>query len=140
MFIFIFASVITYDIWFFVTHYVLHKNILAINHKIHHNVDVQCMTFKDAYICDYIEGPFQSLGCMFPLFFSFDLVGFSIAIVIINIRALLRHDMKYQSYIGNHHILHHKYPQYNFGEYWIDVLCGTDYANKAEYVYGVFYT
>jgi sterol desaturase/sphingolipid hydroxylase (fatty acid hydroxylase superfamily) len=42
--------------------------------------------------------------------------------------------------MGNHHILHHKYIGYNYGEYWIDTVMGTVYPNKKEYQYGNIYT
>ena len=38
-----------------------------------------------------------------------------------------------------HHLLHHKHPSYNYGEYWIDLLCGTTYPNDEEYEYGMIY-
>ena len=41
--------------------------------------------------------------------------------------------------IGNHHLLHHKYPNYNYGEYWIDSLCRTKYINNNEYKKGYIY-
>jgi sterol desaturase/sphingolipid hydroxylase (fatty acid hydroxylase superfamily) len=53
---------------------------------------------------------------------------------------MMRHDDRFSWLIGNHHILHHKYPKYNFGEYWIDKMFGTLYPNKSEYIYGELYT
>jgi sterol desaturase/sphingolipid hydroxylase (fatty acid hydroxylase superfamily) len=53
---------------------------------------------------------------------------------------MLRHDNRFSWLIGNHHLLHHKYVKYNFGEYWIDCLCGTNYPNQNEYIYGKIYT
>ena len=52
---------------------------------------------------------------------------------------MLRHDKRFIWLIGNHHILHHKYPRYNFGEYWLDKLFRTNYPNKNEYEYGLIY-
>jgi sterol desaturase/sphingolipid hydroxylase (fatty acid hydroxylase superfamily) len=54
---------------------------------------------------------------------------------------MLRHESnKYAVYIiGNHHLLHHKYPNYNYGEYWIDYICGTLYPNQIEYQRGLLY-
>jgi sterol desaturase/sphingolipid hydroxylase (fatty acid hydroxylase superfamily) len=52
---------------------------------------------------------------------------------------MLRHDHRFIWLIGNHHILHHKYNHYNFGEYWLDSLFKTNYPNKTEYVYGLIY-
>ena len=52
---------------------------------------------------------------------------------------MMRHDERCIWLIGNHHLLHHKYSQYNFGEYWLDALCGTKYPNHAEYKHGFLY-
>jgi sterol desaturase/sphingolipid hydroxylase (fatty acid hydroxylase superfamily) len=52
----------------------------------------------------------------------------------------MRHDNRFSWITGNHHLLHHKYINYNFGEYWIDRLFGTAYPNKSEYIFGVLYT
>jgi sterol desaturase/sphingolipid hydroxylase (fatty acid hydroxylase superfamily) len=53
---------------------------------------------------------------------------------------MMRHDDRLIWLIGNHHLLHHKYPLYNFGEYWLDSLMGTEYPNKYEYKYGLLYS
>ena len=50
-----------------------------------------------------------------------------------SIRGFMRHDNRCIWLIGNHHILHHKYPNYNYGEYWIDSICGTLCPYKEEY-------
>ena len=63
-----------------------------------------------------------------------------IASLMIAARGYMRHDHRYSFLIGNHHLLHHKNPKYNFGEYWIDSLFGTKYPNKYEYIYGKIYT
>ncbi len=52
---------------------------------------------------------------------------------------MLRHDKRFVWLIGNHHLLHHKYPRYNFGEYWLDKLFKTNYPNINEYEYGMIY-
>jgi len=52
---------------------------------------------------------------------------------------MLRHDNRFIWLIGNHHILHHKHPKYNFGEYWLDKLFQTDYPNLDEYEFGMIY-
>jgi hypothetical protein len=61
------------------------------------------------------------------------------SLIIVNIRGMLRHDVRYIWLIGNHHILHHKYPQYNFGEYWLDTLFDTRCPIVSEYKKGLIY-
>ena len=69
----------------------------------------------------------------------FNIYTLIIAFFIINTRGMLRHDHRFIWLIGSHHILHHKYNHYNFGEYWLDSLFKTNYPNKTEYVYGLIY-
>jgi sterol desaturase/sphingolipid hydroxylase (fatty acid hydroxylase superfamily) len=38
---------------------------------------------------------------------------------------MMRHDKRFVWLIGDHHLLHHRDGRYNFGEGWIDSLCGT---------------
>jgi sterol desaturase/sphingolipid hydroxylase (fatty acid hydroxylase superfamily) len=64
----------------------------------------------------------------------------TIAFLIVGARALMRHDNRFSWLIGNHHLLHHKYQKYNFGEYWIDTIVGSDYPDKKKYIYGMIYT
>lgn len=134
--------ILSYDVWFYLSHVILHnKKIYRIIHKEHHSVDYNIINFKDTYVGHFAEGPFQGMGILFPLFFiKFNFYLFLYSLVIINIRGMLRHDTRFIWLIGNHHILHHKYPQYNFGEYWLDKLFGTICPNKHEYVFGMAYT
>ena len=62
-----------------------------------------------------------------------------LVLAFLNIRGMMRHDPRWSWLIGNHHILHHKYSEYNFGEYWMDTLCGTRYPKNSEYKYGLIY-
>ena len=52
---------------------------------------------------------------------------------------MMRHDDRFTWLIGNHHLLHHKYPQYNYGEYWLDWLGGTLYPLREEAKQGLIY-
>jgi len=133
--------VISYDIWFYISHIILHKNIAyRLIRKQHHSTDYRTLRYSDTYIGHFIESPFQGLGFLFPLLFiKFDIYAFLLALIIVNVRGMLRHDNKCIWLIGNHHILHHKYPQYNFGEFWIDWLFGTNYTNTDEYIQGIIY-
>jgi lathosterol oxidase len=105
--------IISYDVWFYLSHIILHnKYFYKKIHNEHHNIDYKKINFKDAYSGHIIEGPFQGLGV---LFIKFDLYLFFYSLVIINIRGMLRHDTRFIWLIDNHHILHHKYSQYNYG-------------------------
>jgi len=138
----IYFFILCYDIWFYLSHIILHhKYFYKFIHKEHHIVDYKIIHFKDTYVGHFFEGPFQGIGVLFPLLFfmKFKFYLFLYALVLINIRGMLRHDNRCIWLIGNHHILHHKYPQYNFGEYWLDKLFGTNYPNVNEYVFGMIY-
>jgi lathosterol oxidase len=137
----IFFFILSYDIWFYLSHIILHnKRIYKIIHKEHHSIDYKTINFKETYVGHFVEGPFQGLGVAFPLLFiDFNLRLFLSSLLLINIKGMLRHDHRFIWLIGNHHILHHKYPQYNFGEYWLDKLFRTNYPNADEYVVGMIY-
>lgn len=126
-----------YDIWFYISHILLHEYFYKI-HAYHHTITNP--VFLDAYVGHVIEGPFQGLGVFLPyLLIDFNVLAFLVAIALINVRGMMRHDSRCNWLIGNHHFLHHKYPWSNFGEYWIDRLCGTLNANEDEYEDGLFY-
>ena len=140
----ILSHIICYDIWFYFSHILLHTKWLINIHKIHHHKPYQYLIYTDTNVGHFIEGPLQVLGIFFPLlffplFYNFNLFSFIYASIFLGIRALMRHDNRCSYLIGNHHILQHKYPNYNFGEYWIDTLCGTRYPDNAEYIYGLIY-
>ena len=131
--------ILTYDVWFYLSHIILHKHFYKI-HRIHHGIEHNRMLYTDTYTAHYIESPFQGLGYLLPLLFvPFNLFDMLLSLGIINLRGMLRHDHRFIWLIGNHHILHHKHPTYNFGEYWIDRLLGTSYPNTLEYEYGMLY-
>lgn len=131
-------SIITYDIWFYISHLILHHRTVYKYHKKHH--EKQIPQFLDTYVAHWIEGPFQGLGLFIPiLFISYSVKDFFAATIILNIRGMMRHDEKGVYLIGNHHLLHHLDPAYNFGEYWLDSLCGTLYPKQEEYRAGLLY-
>jgi sterol desaturase/sphingolipid hydroxylase (fatty acid hydroxylase superfamily) len=137
MFLQVLFIILGYDLWFYASHILLHKFFYGI-HSLHHQIIDP--VFTDEYTGHWIEGPVQGLGVFLPyLFMEFDLVAFIIAIILINIRGMMRHDSRSNWLIGNHHLLHHKHPRYNYGEYWIDWLCGTRYIKDNEYEYGLVY-
>ena len=129
-----------YDIWFYITHYVLHKKDLYKKiHKYHHQINYNSLHFNDAYKSHFLEDIIQSSGIFLPFFINIQYIPFILSSLFAIIRGFIRHDKRYIWLVGNHHILHHKYPNYNYGEYWLDTLLGTKYPNKEEYVYGKIY-
>jgi len=141
MMIDILLCILSYDIWFYISHIILHQsNFYKAIHKEHHAADYKIMNYMDTYVSHFIETPFQGIGIIIPLFFiDFNLYVFLYSFIILNIRGMLRHDVRYIWLIGNHHILHHKYPQYNFGEYWLDTLFDTRCPIVSEYKKGLIY-
>ena len=132
------VSIICYDIWFYISHIMLHNKSLYKYHREHHLKIVP--TYLDTYVGHKLEGPFQGLGMFFPfIIWSYDVYDLIVILLILNIRGMMRHDEKFVFLIGNHHLLHHKYPKYNFGEYWIDYIYGTKYPNDDEYKTGLIY-
>jgi len=134
----IILSILSYDIWFYISHILLHKREFYHYHKEHHTKRIPI--FIDTYLSHVLEGPIQGIGTFIPfLVYDFYIADFIIIIILLNLRGMMRHDERCVFLIGNHHLLHHKYPNYNFGEYWIDTLCGTKYPNDREYKRGLIY-
>jgi len=120
----IIVSVISYDIWFYISHVLLHTQPLYKYHKEHHSKIVP--EYYDTYVGHILEGPFQGMGMFIPfLVWEYSMYDIFVILFLLNIRGMMRHDERFVFLIGNHHLLHHRYPTYNFGEYWIDYLCGT---------------
>ena len=130
--------ILGYDIWFYISHILLHSRLLWKYHKVHH--EIIHPKFTDTYKGHWIEGPFQSLGFLLPIaFYDFHLLSFILALLFVNIRGLMRHDDRTVWLIGNHHLLHHKFFNYNFGEYWLDNLFNTSVPNKTKVKKGLIY-
>ena len=182
------ASIILgYDIWFYISHLILHMPWFFNNiHKEHHALIPKKMTFTDAYVGHRSEGIFQGLGIFLPFalfkpaknsirtadlysswfvtdndlnpstkgadlnlyWFKYDvydsttIASAGVALILINLRGMARHDDRSTWLIGNHHLLHHVHPNANYGEYWLDWLFGTiltESKYKEEYVKGIIY-
>ena len=77
---------------------------------------------------------------MFPaLVYTYTAGDIIIILFLLNLRGMMAHDRRWTFLIGNHHLLHHKYGNCNYGQYWIDTLCGTRHPNKEEYEFGLIY-
>ena len=86
---------------------------------------------------------FQSIGLLIPFMklrtsAIYEPIHLIAAVGYVTIRGKLRQNNRFVWLVGNHHLLHHKYPHYNFGEIWLDELFDTDYPDKNEYIYGLF--
>jgi sterol desaturase/sphingolipid hydroxylase (fatty acid hydroxylase superfamily) len=119
-------SILSYDIWFYFSHVMLHHKRLYKYHKEHHSKLIP--TFLDTYLGNILEGPFQGIGMLVPfILWNYTIYDILAILLLLNVRGMMRHDERFVFLVGNHHLLHHKYPNYNFGEYWIDSLFGTNY-------------
>jgi len=117
-------SIISYDIWFFISHVVLHKYAYPI-HKLHHAANADTLRWSDTYIAHPVEDMVQGVGMFFPfVYYTYTITDVVLVLAILNVRGMIRHDVR-MAWLTNHHILHHKYMDYNYGEFWIDYLCGT---------------
>ncbi len=136
----IFLHILFYDIWFYFSHLLLHHPFLYCIHSIHHSTQYKKLIYSDTNVGHIIEHCFCPIGAFIPLLFNnANIYSFIISYIFIGSRAFMRHDNRCSWIVGNHHILHHKYIKYNFGEYWLDSLFGTCYPNKNEYIYGIIY-
>jgi sterol desaturase/sphingolipid hydroxylase (fatty acid hydroxylase superfamily) len=124
MFLQVLMVIVGYDIQFYISHILLHTYL--------YNMSSNCYQIVNPVSTYAVE----SLGVFLPyLFMEFDLYAFIISIVLINMSGIIRHRNNWL--IGNHHLLHHKHQMYNYGEYWIDWLCGTKYMRYEEYERGL---
>jgi len=141
MLVVIFYHILFYDLWFYLSHVVLHHPRVYYIHATHHMKPYGQLIYLDTNEGHIIEHVVQPLGLFVPCYcYGLFTNAFLIAYLIIAMRAFMRHDHRFTWLIGNHHILHHKYRQYNYGEYWIDKLAGTCCPYKNEYIYGIIYT
>jgi sterol desaturase/sphingolipid hydroxylase (fatty acid hydroxylase superfamily) len=118
----ILASILCYDLWFYASHIFLHKYFWDV-HSLHHSTDPDTMVWSDTYVSHPVEDALQGMGMFFPyVVYTYSILDTGIIFLLLNLRGMARHDHR----VGwSHHILHHKYMNYNYGEYWIDCACGT---------------
>lgn len=116
--------VLYYDVFFYFAHRLLHTRALYPIHKFHHAKHIT--EYHDFYTVHIIEVPFTSIGLFMAIYLhKFYIYQFILSILFINIRGMMCHDYKCVCYIGDHHLLHHKYYKCNYGEYWLDYIFGT---------------
>lgn len=135
----ILLSIISYDVWFYISHVVLHMHSMYKYHALHHQTIEP--NYIDTYEGHIVEHVFQGVGVFFPcIVYTYTAQDIVLTLLFLNIRGMMRHDARFVFLIGNHHLLHHRYSNYNFGEYWMDRLLGTAYPNAKEYRHGLLYT
>lgn len=116
--------VLGYDIWFYVSHRLLHTKYFWWIHKIHH--EKKYPTIWDTNHAHWSEGLIQSSGILFPfLMYSPNWLDFALACIFTNTRGYMRHDIRTAWLIGNHHLLHHEFGNVNYGDYYMDWIFGT---------------
>ena len=116
--------ILGYDIWFYISHILLHITPLWKYHKTHHLIIHP--KYTDTYTGHVFESFFQSLGFFAPyIYFHFDITSLLLAATFVNLRGMMRHDSRTIWLISNHHLLHHEFFNCNYGEYWIDTLFKT---------------
>jgi sterol desaturase/sphingolipid hydroxylase (fatty acid hydroxylase superfamily) len=88
--------------------------------------------FLDTYEGHWLEGPFQGAGMLVPFtVYNYSALDLLLILVFLNARGMLRHDPRGIFLVGNHHLIHHKHPNYNYGEQWLDFLGGTTKTSPA---------
>ena len=91
--------ILTYDIWFYISHVMLHSRFLYAYHSIHHSSNPNKLQLTDTYVGHWFEGPFQlrrnswelcsqGAGMFFPyLFFQYSWVDTFLVLAFLNVRA-----------------------------------------------------
>ena len=132
------VSIISYDVWFYISHVILHSHFMYHFHKLHHTKPIP--TYEDTYLAHSVETVLQGVGFMFPaVVYTYGLQDIILVLLFLNIRGMMAHDPCFVFLVGNHHLLHHKYGNCNYGQYWIDCLGGTRHHHTEDYVYGLIY-
>ena len=132
------VSIISYDVWFYISHVILHSRFMYHFHKLHHTKPVP--DYTDTYLAHSVETVFQGVGFMFPeVVYTYGMQDINLVLLFLNIRGMMAHDPRFVFLVGNHHLLHHKYGNCNYGQYWIDCLGGTRHPRNEDYVYGLIY-
>lgn len=130
--VYIACFIYCYDVWFYLSRVLMH-NFTFHFHNYHPCINYYSYKYQYYYQIMCI----QCLGFIVPLIYiDQQPIHVLLSILIISLRGRLRQNERFVWLMGNHYILHHKYPKYNFGEYWLDRGFGTDYPDKDEYVYG----
>lgn len=117
--------VLGYDIWFYLSHRALHTRWLWWVHRIHHEKIEP--TWRDTYYGHWFETLGQGGGFGLPWLVcpSVSWTSALIALLFVNVRAMLHHDRRGTWLVGDYHLIHHRRPGINYGQPWLDWLGGT---------------
>ena len=96
----ILLSILCYDIWFYVSHVLLHRAWTYRRiHWIHHQKIEP--TALDTYEGHVLEGPLQSLGTVVPFFFMhYTWLDVVLVLIFLNARGMARHDARMVWLVG----------------------------------------
>jgi sterol desaturase/sphingolipid hydroxylase (fatty acid hydroxylase superfamily) len=118
-----------YDFCYYFLHRLLHTRMFYPIHKIHHKYKP---SYYDFYSVHILETPITSIGLYIAIYlYNLYIYQLLLCILFIIIRGMMIHDKRFIFLVGDHHLIHHKYVKYNYGEYWIDYLFGTIYTNNS---------
>lgn len=117
-------NILSYDLWFYFFHRVLHTKEFYKYHKKHHeNVEPEWL---DTYNASFVENLVSPLGIYIPMiYYGVFNTECILSMIFVNTRGLIRHERRLTHIFGDHHIKHHKKLNCNYGEKWIDYLMGT---------------
>jgi len=116
-------NILLYDINFYFTHLLLHRYFYNY-HKLHHTH--KKIDYRATYIAHWIENVLQLyvFGLMYAMGSNHIIYSFAF----VSIRGIVNHEPRLKLYINRHHILHHKYQNCNYGEYYLDYIMNTLYC------------
>lgn len=132
-FVFVLVQVACYDVWTYFLHILLHHPAFYVFHKMHHQTKYDELNYLDAHEEHWVESAAKPVGLLIPCFFGqASMASLGVSAVFVYVRSLTQHDSRFVWLVGDHHLLHHKHPKYNFGEEWVDWVFRTKYHSYAE--------
>lgn len=121
--------ILHYDFFYYFMHRLLHTKYFYSIHKIHHSA--YNPKYTDFFNVRAFEYPLSSVGLYIAVYlyglYIYQLIA---TISFICLRGIMEHDERFVWIVGDHHLKHHTYFYYNYGEYWMDYAFGTLYKIK----------
>jgi len=94
----------------------------------HHQTKPDELDYSDAHKEHWVESFAKPVGLLIPCVFGqASAASLTTSAVFVYVRSMMHHDYRFVWLTGQHHLLHHRFPKYNFGEEWVDFLFGTRY-------------